>query len=470
MKKSELVFTAILVPLDYLLVFLAALSAYSLRFGYVATLRPVIFEMPFRDYLGFSAIASIIFILLFALSGLYGVRGPRRITHEVSRIFIASSAAIMTAVVVIFFKGEYFSSRFIVLAAWFFAVIYVSSGRVFIRLLQRFFLRFGVGTHRVILIGGDDAITKLLTKVFSKHPGFGYRIVKRVHRFDDASVREIDALVETRSADEIIVADPDIDRADLARILGYAESHHLTFRYSADILTTHAKNIEIGTIAGIPIVEIKGTRLDGWGRIYKRFFDIVGSLILIVLASPIMLAVAAAIVIDSKGPVLFRKLDDGSPLMRVGEHNEKFRYFKFRSMKPGTDRLRYEELAHLDTRSGPLIKIKDDPRVTRVGRFIRKFSIDELPELFLVLKGKMSMVGPRPHLPEEVEKYKDHQRRVLTIKPGMTGLAQVSGRSDLSFDEEVNLDVYYIENWSPWLDLAILIRTPLAVLKKRSES
>lgn len=130
--------------------------------------------------------------------------------------------------------------------------------------------------------------------------------------------------------------------------------------------------------------------------------------------------------------------------------------------------MRYKELAKFNQRGdGPMVKIANDPRVTRVGRFIRRFSIDELPELFMVFVGKMSLVGPRPHLPEEVEKYQRHHKKALTIKPGITGLAQISGRSDLSFEDEVKLDAYYIENWSLWLDLVILIKTPMAVLRPR---
>ena len=140
-------------------------------------------------------------------------------------------------------------------------------------------------------------------------------------------------------------------------------------------------------------------------------------------------------------------------------------------MRAKTDSLRYsEEFADKNTRAGtPLVKLKNDPRITSVGRFIRKCSIDELPQLFSVLKGDMSLVGPRPHLPEEVEKYKPHHRRVLTIKPGITGLAQVSGRSDLDFEEEVALDTWYIENWSLWLDLKILFRTIGVVLRPKHE-
>jgi exopolysaccharide biosynthesis polyprenyl glycosylphosphotransferase len=468
MKKTELAFTAVLVPLDLLLVFAAALTAYFLRFGWLASLRPVIYEMPFGDYLLYAAVSSAVFILAFAFSGLYAASGPRRIRIELSRIFLACSTAAMAAIVLVFFKGELFSSRFIVLAFWLFALLYVSGGRIIIRLLQRMLLRFGVGTRRVVVISRDSDAGDTLVKAFSSHPGLGYRVLKRLPEFDAQSRKTIDEMVSKKEVDEIIATGADIGREELSRILGFAYSRQLTFKYTADLLATRTKNTEFGEIAGLPIVEIKGTRLDGWGRIFKRIFDFLAAIVLIVITSPIMLLTAIAIKIDSKGPVFFSKLDDKTPVTRIGEEGRPFRYVKFRSMKPGTHKLRYTELAEKNTRKdGPLVKIEDDPRVTKVGKFIRRFSIDELPELFLVLAGTMSLVGPRPHLPEEVDKYEDHHRRVLTVKPGITGMAQVSGRADLSFEEEVKLDIFYIENWSPWLDLAILLKTPLVVLTKK---
>jgi exopolysaccharide biosynthesis polyprenyl glycosylphosphotransferase len=377
----------------------------------------------------------------------------------------------MAAIVLLFFRSELFSSRFIVLAVWVIAFLYVAGGRIAVRLLQRALLHMGVGMRRVALIGADDGSAVLLQREFSKHPSFGYRIVKRCRAFDAGAAAELDALAKADGLDDVVVTDPDLPREELQRAMGFARSRHLAFRYTADLLATHAKNVDIAMLAGIPVITVKSTRLDAWGRIFKRIFDIVVSLLLLVVASPIMLVTALAIVVDSRGPVLFSRKDDGAPVTRVGENGKAFRYFKFRSMRPGSDSARYAELAHLDTRKdGPLVKIKDDPRVTRVGAFIRRWSIDELPEFFLVLIGKMSLVGPRPHLPEEVAKYDDAHRHVLSIKPGITGLAQVSGRSDLAFDDEVRLDTYYMENWSPWLDLAILIRTPLAVIGRRIAS
>ncbi len=466
MKKSELTFTAILVPLDLLLVFLASLTAHSLRFGVFAELRPAILLIPWNDYLLFSAGMSGLFIVIFALAGLYNASGPRRLRIELSRIFLASSTGIMAVIAAIFFRHELFASRFIILAAWLISIAYVSLGRIAVRLFQRRLLAAGIGAHRVALIGRDTKVADFLALQFERTPGLGYAIAGRFSGFDAATAAELEQLKKDDNLDEIMVAD--LDRESMADLLAFAQSRHLGFKYVADPLSLASRNVEIGTIAELPMVEIKGTRLDGWGRIFKRIFDVLAALILIILLSPVMLLAAVAIVLDSGFPILFRKLDDGTTVTRIGEGGRPFPYFKFRSMRPGTHGMRYNELADRDARKGgPLVKIKDDPRVTRVGKFIRRFSIDELPELFLVLGGQMSLVGPRPHLPEEVAKYQDHHRRVLTIKPGITGMAQVSGRADLTFEDEVKLDTFYIENWSPWLDLLILAKTPLVVFGRK---
>jgi len=190
----------------------------------------------------------------------------------------------------------------------------------------------------------------------------------------------------------------------------------------------------------------------------------------IILLSPIFIITALAIKIDSKGPIFFTKLDDESPALRVGEKGKLFCFYKFRSMQANTHNLRYTVLAEQNTRNGsPMVKIKNDPRITRVGKFIRKYSIDELPQLFNVLTGNLSLVGPRAHLPEEVARYDRHHKFVLTIKPGITGLAQINGRSNLNFEKENSLDTYYIENWSLFSDIKILIKTIFVVLKGEVE-
>jgi len=195
--------------------------------------------------------------------------------------------------------------------------------------------------------------------------------------------------------------------------------------------------------------------------ISKRVFDIaIGSLALIV-TSPFWLLIALAIKLDSAGPIFFGSYPDGKKVLRVGRGGQLFHFVKFRTMVINDHHSRYEMPSH---RAGPLVKITDDPRITRVGRFLRKVSLDELPNLIAVIRGDMSLVGPRPHLPEEVAKYSKAEKEVLRGTPGITGLPQVSGRSDLSFKKEVELDLDYLRTQSLWLDITILFRTVWVVL------
>lgn len=468
MKRSELFFSFLLVPLDFIMIVLAGVSAYYIRFASFATeIRPVIFTLPLLGFVKILALIALAWLVIFALAGLYKIRGNKNLVEEIYRIVQACSTGLMLVVVLIFFSRELFSSRFIVLAAWGLAIIYIILARSVVRFIQWALFKYDIGTRRVVIVGASKSADILINK-FSSQRQFGYDVVKRLRDFSLDSAKELQDFLTTREIDEVIQADPNLTKAEIIRLYDFADENHITFKYVADLLDAKVLKTEVEQIAGLPVVEVRKTPLEGWGRIIKRIFDIIGAGLLIILTSPITVITALAVKLDSKGPVFFSLRDDGTPVYRVGQGGKLFRYFKFRSMRPNSDSMRYAELASRDLRSdGPLVKIKDDPRVTRVGRFIRRWSIDELVELFLVFRGDMSLVGPRPHLPEEVAKYEQQHKKVLTIKPGITGLAQVSGRSDLSFEDEVKLDTYYIENWSLLFDLSILLKTPLAVLRNR---
>lgn len=471
MKKSELFFSFLLVPLDFLMIILAGISAYNIRFSeFTRELRPVIFNLPFNSYLQAVVLIALLWLIIFAFAGLYNIKSARKLVKEIYRVVLACSTGLMLIVILIFFRRELFDSRFIVLAAWLLAIIYISLSRSLVRFTQRLLFNYGIGVHKVVLVGSSKT-TDSLIKVFSERKDSGFEVVKRLRDFNIETGQEMEEFLKTKEFDEIIQADPNLSKAEVLRMYDFADEHHLTFKYAADLLGTKVLKTEVTEIAGIPIVEIKKTPLDGWGRIAKRIFDVLVSGILIIILSPILAITAALVKLDSRGPVFFSRREDGSPVFRVGQGGKLFTYFKFRSMIQGAHSLRSnaEFLAqNVNLRSdGPMMKFKDDPRVTRFGRFIRRWSIDELSELFLVFKGDMSLVGPRPHLPEEVAKYENRHKKVLTIKPGITGMAQIAGRSDLSFEDEVKLDTYYIENWSLLLDLAILLRTPLAVVRGR---
>ncbi len=468
MKRSELFFSFLLVPLDFIMIVLAGVSAYYIRFSeFTREIRPVIFNLPFHSYFKIVLFIALLWILIFALAGLYNIKSARKLAKEIIRVILACSTGLVLIVILIFFRRELFDSRFIVLAGWLLAIVYVGISRSLVRAVQRDLFKSGVGVHKIVLVGSSKT-TDSLMKAFSTNSYSGFEVVKRLRDFNIETAQELEEFVRSREVDEIIQADPNLSKSEILRMYDFADEHHITFKYAADLLGTKVLKTEVVEIAGIPIVEVKKTPLDGWGKIAKRIFDIVVSAATIAILSPIYLLAALLIKLDSQGPVFFSKRDDGNPVFRVGQNGKLFKYMKFRSMVPGTDSMRYNELAENNLRAGtPMVKIKDDPRITRFGKFIRRWSIDELPEFFLVLKGDMSLVGPRPHLPEEVARYESRHKKVLTLKPGITGMAQVSGRSDLNFEDEVKLDTYYIENWSLLLDLIILLRTPLAVLRER---
>ena len=470
MKKSELIFSFLLVPLDFLMIILAGVSAYYLRFTALATeIRPAIFNLPFGEYFKILSLIAIAWLIIFALAGLYNIKGPRHLGEEIYLIILACSTGLMLIVVLIFVFRELFSSRFIVLAGWLIAIAYIAAARIIIRSVQRILLRFGIGVHKIVLVGSSST-ADILIHEFSSRKNLGYEIVKRLKNFSLESEQEMSMYLKTGQADEIMQSDPNLSKAEALRLFDFADVNHLTFKYAADLLGAKVLKTEVAEIAGIPIVEVKGTPLDGWGRIIKRIFDIILSLFFIALFAPVFLFTIIMIKLTSRGPVIYKS-------ERVYK-NGVFKFYKFRSMinqycvgeeygSRQAQELEKKLIEGKNTKTGPVYKISDDPRLTGVGKFIRRWSVDELPQLFNILKGDMSLVGPRPHQHREVAKYERHHKKVLSIKPGLTGLAQISGRSDLSFEDEVKLDSYYIENWSLQLDLLILFRTPLAVVRKR---
>lgn len=460
MKRADLAFAFLLVPLDFLALLSAAAAAYSLRFASSITqIRPVVFTLTLEQYLSVAFPAALVMLLIFSLSGLYAIH-PRRIATEMTRVVMAVSSGIAVVLGFAFFSRALFDSRFILLATWVLAIVFVLIVRVLMRLLQRSLRTLGIGTNAIAIIGKTKSGNGLKT-FFDAYPSVGYRVVAHVTSWNTESREHLLMLKRKGQLDGIFLADSETSRADVAALKGFTDTEHLTLFYSADLFAGSTLRPIMHTFAQQPVIEVPKTPLDGWGAIYKRCFDVVVSIILIIVTLPLQLLIALAIVIENPGPIFFSR-------PRVGQSGKEFPFLKFRSMVRNAHAMRFDPdfvKKYGNEREGtPLFKLKDDPRITRVGRFIRAWSLDEIPQFYLVLLGSMSLVGPRPHLPEEVAMYKPNQRKLLTIKPGITGMAQVSGRASLDFDDEVRLDMYYIENWSPWLDSVIVLKTPLAVL------
>ncbi|MDT0156393.1 sugar transferase [Microbacterium sp. ARD32] len=321
--------------------------------------------------------------------------------------------------------------------------------------------------YRAVVLGDRAKIAHIIKQIRGTH-GTGYVIVGAVTTggasdlIDDVPVlgsfAQTAQAIDTVGADTLILTGADELEPQAMRRLGWAMAERDVNWVVAPALTDVAgPRIHAQPVAGLPLVHVDFPRLEGYRRFAKRSFDIVVSTLLIVLTSPIMLATAIAIRVDGPGPIMYTQ-------QRVGRRGTLFSIIKFRSMKQGAD----DQLASLldlqGTTDRPFFKVTDDPRITRVGRFIRRYSIDELPQLLNVFTGRMSLVGPRPQRPDEVALYDDVVERRLLVKPGMSGLWQVSGRSQLSLEDSIRLDLYYVENWSFTQDIHILFRTIKAVV------
>ncbi len=472
MKKSELVFNVVLLPLDFLAILGAALVSYLFRFRIPKTSQLFVagLDLNLHDYVFIAAIVAFIFVLFMAGNGLYVLKNTRRIYGELFKVFVSLSTATLALIIFLFFTKEFDTSRFLLIAVWVLSIILVCVERIIVRVIQRVLFSRGKYVRNVVLIG-DNHATHQLADTYKNNPYMGYKVVADLPEDDiDHTIQRLAHVKNTNGIDEIIQSNPKFSPHDVERLVDFCYEYHVDFKYTPDLFESLATNIAIQTVAGIPVIEIKKTALEGWGRVAKRAVDIIGALIAIIIFAIPMLITAIAIAIDSGFPVIYKN-------ERVNHKGGKFKVYKFRSYKKElstgeeyggkkASELEDKLAKEMSLRKGPLHKIdpSKDFRLTRVGPFIRKTSLDELPQFFNVLKGNLSLVGPRPHMPKEVAKYEKHHKRVLTIKPGVTGLPQINGRSDLDFEEEVRLDMYYIENWSFLLDLKILIMTPFALL------
>lgn len=331
----------------------------------------------------------------------------------------------------------------------------------------------GTSMSRLLVLGGPSAVAHLAsTLVRAKHSGYlpiaAY--TPGAPRSESEPISGLPVLGSDPAVASILQAIDDCD-ADAVAVSAGVQLHPQTLRHlgwelasrnvgliMAPALTDIAgPRIHTQQVAGLPLIHVTTPTLEGGQRVAKRLFDLVISGLLIVLCSPLMAILAVLIKADSRGPILFKQ-------ERVGMEGAHFGMLKFRSMVVDAE-ARLADLAHRNEGNGVLFKIKNDPRVTRVGGVLRKYSLDELPQLFNILGGSMSLVGPRPPLPREVEAYEHDVRRRLLVKPGLTGLWQVSGRSNLSWQDSVRLDLYYVENWSLAGDLVIILRTVRAVFR-----
>jgi exopolysaccharide biosynthesis polyprenyl glycosylphosphotransferase len=454
---------------DVVLINLAFMIGYWMRYER-EFLRPILEAnyVPFQAYVPVAALLTGLLMAAYKLEGVYDQRRSAAWLDEVYAVFSGTLLGIALLTVIYFYYRPLVYSRLMFGYAGVLIVILLSAARLVERsILTRLYKR-GIGVARVLVVGAGEVGRTVIRNLVAQ-PELGYQVVGFV---DDDRQKQMDGLGRIRglgscddlprvlrqhSVDEAIITLPWQSHRRILTIINQCEQLGVRAKIVPDLFQLSLNRVSIDTINGVPLLGVKEATIQGWNLVVKRALDVVISAMALVLFSPVMLLIALLIKYDSPGPVLFRQ-------ERVGRGGRLFMLYKFRSMRQGADE---EKRALLDRNqaTGPLFKLRDDPRLTRVGRWLRRLSLDELPQLCNVLRGEISLVGPRPPIPSEVEQYQDWHRRRLDVPPGMTGLWQVSGRSELTFDEMVMLDLFYAENWSLLLDFKILLRTiPTVIL------
>ncbi len=456
MKTLDLAISIILIPVDYLMIMFAGIVSYGLRYqGIVTQVRPVFFDVSFESFFKLLSLVALLGVLVFAWSGLYSINTRIQRIAEFRKVFFGVSTMLLIVVITVFFRREVFSSRFIILIGWVLAILFTYLARLCVYWIKGKILASSDLGYSVGVIGASPVSTEI-QKYYDKHKQLGRKVVLRLDSLNLTDLQRLEEFHGQKALNELIVTTS--DQTDIENAMNFCNDFQVTLKYLASYQQSQFINVNLLDVAGYPIIEIKKTPLEGWGRIVKRSLDMISSIIFIIIFSPLYLLIAGLIVLDSRGPVLVR-------LQRVGQGGNLFYLYKFRSMVDRAWELKPQIMPFNERADGPLFKMENDPRITRVGRWLRRTSLDELPQFWNVCIGNMSLVGPRPHEPAEVSQYVRPYRKLLTIKPGITGAAQISGRSKLKFEEEAQIDLLYIENWSIMKDLKIMLRTPAVVLK-----
>jgi exopolysaccharide biosynthesis polyprenyl glycosylphosphotransferase len=448
-----------LLALDFAAIFLAIVTALGLKAAARDVLDVSVTVDQAKDYVWF---AFLVTALLFAKAGLYGDRAVRPgLSSIVAALFQVTIVIALYAVV----SGQHFSSYYIFYGSLFFAVAYVSTFRYAYEAATGKLLRAAGYERRAVLVGTGEHIEDVAHALAAGDEGINViGFVSLQPRPDNGlislgTLEDIGDVVVAHRVDEVIIADPDFPQREAVELIDQCHQRGVVVRIAPSTMEILVHRAEFVPGQSVPLFELKPPVFEGFDYALKRSFDLVGSILITLLISPLLLACAIAIKLSSRGPVIYRS-------MRPGIGGTPFACLKFRTMYRDAPTLQPALEEHNEA-TGALFKIRDDPRVTPVGRILRRFSIDELPQLFNVIRGEMSLVGPRPLPQRDYDHLEDWHKKRYLVLPGITGLWQVSGRSDLDFDDLVRLDFLYLERWSVFLDLSILVKTVPAVLSRR---
>src|SRR5665213_278333 len=479
--RREMLHIAMLVVLDAT----AMMSAFGLgRLLRASSARPFAHVISESRYMTVMLATAPLFVTIFAICGLYRVRIVGGRVSEVGRVVAAVFGGVMLLISLDYFSfnAPIFPSRSVPLLALLVGTPLVILERQVVRGVMHALFRRGRALHNVILIGNGHLAERIASEL--REPSGGYRLLgvvssatKGQPRMGGASVfptlETAVAAFPDHRVHEIIQAQVDLFASDASRLMEYANAHGMSYRFVPDKYGLYAASSRMATIDGIPVMEMRLTALEGWGAVGKRAFDVAGAALLLMAFAPALLLIGVAVkATELDAPILYAQ-------ERIGLGGKRIRVIKFRSMVwkystgPGRDYNAPEEafaaMGRADLIPEFLVnhKVADDPRVSKLGRFLRRTSLDELPQLFNALRGDLSLVGPRPITQAELDRYGAQASSFLALKPGITGLWQVYGRSSTTYDERVKLDLYYVENWSVGMDVSILARTLVSVAARK---
>ncbi len=472
MRRHKAWWTLALVASDILLINVAIALAWYVRYELEWTIpfSEGFFPQPYSAYIPLAIVMTSVCVAIYRIQGLYfPVRG-RSFWDEVYLLVNGTITATLIVMALTFVVRPLVYSRAVYLYAGFFTIGLLGCARAALRMMKGRMRKRGIGVDRVLIVGAGEVGRALMRNIVAL-PDLGYQVVGFMddhHERGHTDIGRFKALGETDklpcvlkelAVDEVIITLPWKAREKIIAIMELCQRMGIAAQVVPDLFQLTLSRVTIDDVGGVPLIGMREPRIGVWNMVVKRTIDLIGGLVLIILLAPLLILIAILIRLDSPGPIIFRQ-------KRLGREGRPFITYKFRTMREGAEE-EQTQLLDMNEAHGPLFKIRNDPRHTRLGRWLRRMSIDELPQLWNVIKGEMSLVGPRPPVVSEVAHYQDWHHQRFQVSPGMTGLWQVSGRSELPFDEMCMLDIYYIENWSPWLDFWIMLRTIPTVLLAR---
>ncbi len=475
MKKSEILFSLCRILSDGLMIFCSLVLIYFVRMVWFDHFG---LDMPqtvysFQLFVAWALKITLFLLAVLGIDGRYQLGADEKIVDELFHVLWALSAGMALILVFFFFQKFTFFSRFIFGGAWVAAVSFVFLGRMGLRAIRWSLRNYGIGRRKVLVLGTGKIAAEVL--LFLKD-SVNFEIVGLLLEegksgeklFQGAKVlgnfSNFEKVLTDHNIEEVLLVTENPSEKITAELVEIAHIKNVKFHLVPDELGLDLADVEVSTLNNWPVLMLHNTRMQGWRFVLKSIFDCIAATMIVILISPILFVITFRIwVSNRKAPILYRS-------KRVGKDGHIFDCLKFRTMVPEADQMKKKLIAKNERKGGVFFKLEEDPRITPFGSFLRQWSLDELPQLFNVMKGEMSLIGPRPHLPEEVEKYKTSDRRVLSIKPGITGFSQIKGRSSLSYEQEMKYELFYLKNWSLWLDLVIFVKSVWVVLRKENAS